>query len=309
MTLTRRGFLAGSSTLGAGLLAAAFSRRSIADPMGLPVGIQLYSVSEPLAADAPGTLKTLYQIGYREVESVSLGKYSGKEFRKLLDDAGLACPSAHLRLNSPEIDLLLETAHALGVQYATTSNLRPSVPPQAGSPPGTPATVLLPTPMGLDGFKKLAQEMNAIGAKVKASGLQYAYHNHNYEFEPVGDGACGYDVLLKETDPALVKFEIDCGWMVVAGASPVAYFRNHPGRFRLLHVKDFKQVSAPTTTLYGPGRPEGEDLGRGFIDYAPIFAAGKAAGIRHVFDEQERPFPVSQLSSARANYAFLHSAS
>ncbi len=309
MTLSRRGFLAGSSTLGAGLLAAAFSRCSIADPMGLPVGIQLYSVSEPLAADASGTLKTLYEIGYREVETAALGKYSGKEFRKLLDDAGLVCPSAHLRLNSPEIDLLLETAHALGVQYATTSNLRPSIPPEAGSPPGTPATVLPPTPMGLDGFKKLAREMNEIGGKVKASGLQYAYHNHNYEFVRVGDGIYGYDILLKETDAELVKFEIDCGWMVVAGASPETYLRNHPGRFRMLHVKDFKKVSAPTTTLYGPERPEGTDLGRGFIDYAPIFAAGKAAGIRHVFAEQERPFPVSQMSSARANYAFLHSAS
>jgi len=160
-------------------------------------------------------------------------------------------------------------------------------------------------PLGLDGFKKTAEKMNEVGKKAKAAGLQYAYHNHNFEFEKMPDGSPGYDVLVKETDPELVKFEIDCGWMVVAGSDPVAYFQTYPGRFRMLHIKDFKPVPKPTIELVGPGRPQGADLGTGFVDYGPIFAAGKAAGIEHIFVEQETPFPVSQLDSAKVDYAYL----
>jgi sugar phosphate isomerase/epimerase len=123
------------------------------------------------------------------------------------------------------------------------------------------------------------------------------------------DGGYGYDLLLNHTDADLVKFEVDCGWMCAAGADPVAYFKQHPGRFRMIHVKEFQPVSAPSTSLSGPSRPKGTDLGEGFIDYKPIFAAGKASGIEHAFSEQEDPFPVSQMASAQAAFRFLQQAS
>jgi sugar phosphate isomerase/epimerase len=306
--LSRRRFIAISGAAAA--VTAMRSRMAWAGPMGLPVGIQLYTVGKPLAEDAPGTLKQLHEIGYREVESAGLGKHTAKELRGYLDDAGLVCPSAHLQLAGDKLDEQFEEAHALGAKYAVSSVLRSFSPEfmkaaresmqSNGATPMPKAPAMTP-----DDFKRTAEKMNEVGRKAHAAGLQYAYHNHNFEFEKMPDGSPAYDVLVKETDPELVKFEIDCGWMVVAGSDPVAYFQKYPERFRMLHIKDFKPVAKPTTDLMGAGRPQGTDLGTGFVDYKPIFAAAKAAGIEHIFVEQEAPFPVSQLDSAKVDYAYL----
>jgi sugar phosphate isomerase/epimerase len=306
---TRRHFLANTRSLAvAGVACSILPRAAWADAMGLPPGIQLYTIRDLLAKDAPGALKQLQEIGFREVETAGFGKYSAADFRKLLDDAGLKCPSAHVDLSKPDLGPVFADVHALGAQYATSSSLATSNMPRPapGTPRGSMPRMGL---LGLDGFTKLAAQMNEIGKKAKAAGLQYAYHNHNYEFEKMPDGSYGYDVLVKNTDHGLVKFEIDCGWMCVAGASPVHYFQTYPGRFKMIHVKDFQPVSQPSTSLSGPERPKGANLGTGFIDYKPIFAAGKKAGIQHAFSEQEEPYPVSSLESAKADYAFLHAAS
>jgi sugar phosphate isomerase/epimerase len=300
-SISRRRFLQTTGMTGAAALASAsLPRAAWASPMGLPIGIQLYVVGKPMAADAPGTLKQLRATGYREVETAGFGKYSAKEFRGLLDDAGLVCPSAHLRLFDPELGPVFEDAHALGVTYATSSILR-----EPTSNAGAPGTSF--PPVGLDGFKRMAAHMNQIGAKAKQAGLKYAYHNHNFEFEKVGAGESGYDVLLKETDPELVYFEIDCGWMTVAGSSPVEYMRKYPKRIRMLHIKDFKPVPHPTTDLRGSGRPVGTELGKGYIDYAPIFREGRRAGIQHCFAEEEGPYEVPQLEAAKVDYDYLAS--
>lgn len=284
-----------------------FPRLAKADAMGLPPGIQLYSVRTNLANDTPGTLKELREIGFLEVETAGFGKYSAKEFKTLLDDSGLKAPSAHLKMTPTIFEPLFEDANTIGAHYATSSSLQTAM-----NPPNTAnlATGQRPTitPLGLDGFKRLAEAMNDLGAKAKAVGLQYAYHNHNYEFERMPDGGYGYDVLVNNTDHELVKFEIDCGWMRVAGADPVVYMTKYPGRFRMIHVKDFQPVNTPSTSLSGPARPKGADLGQGFIDYKRIFAAGKAVGIQHSFSEQEDPFPISQMASAKVAYSFLRAA-
>lgn len=306
--ITRRSFLHKTAGAGAaGFISASMSRLSWGSPLGLPVGIQLYVVGKPLVEDTPGTLNKLHEIGYREVETAGFGKYSAKEFRSLLDAAGLVCPSAHLPLMQDDLAPLFDEAHALGATYATSSVLRefkisrPSGVTDSSAPPKMPE---LP-PLGLDGFKRTAERMNQIGIKAKAAGLKYAYHNHNYEFEKIGDGEYGYDVLLKETDPSTVFFEIDCGWMTVAGASPVEYMKRHAGRFRMLHIKDFVRPSQPTTQLLGSNRPKGTELGKGFIDYGPIFAEGRKAGIEHVFAEEEGPYEVPQLEAAKVDFEFL----
>jgi sugar phosphate isomerase/epimerase len=303
--LSRRKFVA--LTGGAAVMAGMGSRLGFASPLGLPVGIQLYTVGKPLQEDAPGTLKQLHEIGYREVESAGLGKRTAKELRTMIDDAGLRCPSAHVPLTGADLDVRFAEVNALGAHFAVSSVLRvfsPAILKAATATPGGGAPPEL-EPLGLDGFKKTAALMNEVGKKARAAGLQYAYHNHNFEFEKMPDGSPGYDVLLKETDADLVKFEIDCGWMVVAGSDPVAYFQKYPGRFRMLHIKDFQPVAKPTTNLTGPGRPKGTDLGTGFVDYKPIFAAAGAAGIEHIFVEQEAPFAVSQMESAKVDYTFL----
>ncbi len=306
---TRREFLFASRNLAAAAVAATvLPRFAWADPMGLPPGIQLYTVRDRLATDTPGALKELHDIGFLEVETAGFGKYSASEFRKLLDDAGLKVPSAHVNLNAPDLGPTFAECHAVGAQYATSSSLATGNMPRP-APGASAAQRMRMQPLGVDGFTRLAAQMNDIGTKAKAAGLQYAYHNHNYEFEKMPDGSYGYDVLLKNTDKDLVKFEIDCGWMSVAGANPVQYFKSYPGRFRMIHVKEFQAVSQPSISLAGPDRPKGTDLGEGFIDYKPIFAAGKAAGIQHAFSEQEQPYPVSSLESAKADYKFLHAAS
>jgi sugar phosphate isomerase/epimerase len=273
-----------------------------ADPMGLPVGIQLYTVRGVIQADTPGTLKQLHDIGYREVETAGFGKYTAKDFGQMIKDAGLSCPSAHLPMNAPDLGPIFDDAHALGAAYATSSFLRVEASPQAGSAgAAAPAKERLVTPTSLDDFKRLAAMMNGFGAKAKAAGLRYAYHNHKHEFAKMPDGSFGYDVLIHETDPATVKFEIDCGWMVVGGASPVEYMKRYPNRFRMLHVKDFKAMPRAGESL------KGSELGAGFIDYKPIFAAGKAIGIEHAFAEQEGPYTKPEMESARIDFAYLHS--
>jgi sugar phosphate isomerase/epimerase len=307
--ISRREFLAASGHLGLVVAATVMlPRLALGEAMGLSPGIQLYTVREDLVKDAPGTLKQLYDIGFREVETASFGEYTVKEFRRLLHEAGLKVPSAHLNLNAPDLGPVFEEAHILGANYATSSSLATgNLPHPATTAPGGQRPAM--APLGLEGFTKLAAQMNDIAARAKAAGLQYAYHNHNYEFEKMPDGSYGYDVLVDNTDHELVKFEIDCGWMCAGGADPVAYFMRYPGRFKMIHVKEFEAMSKPSISLHGPDRPKGVDLGSGFIDYKPIFAAAKKAGIEHAFSEQENPFPVSQIASAKTAYAFLHASS
>jgi sugar phosphate isomerase/epimerase len=306
---TRRDVLKLFCNAGAGaVVCGLLPRLAMADAMGLPPGIQLYSVRDNLAKDVPGTLKQLHDIGFREVETAGFERYSAREFRTMLDDAGLKAPSAHLRFVGTDFGPAFDDAHALGAHYATSSSQATVNPPPrpAGLPAGQRVAM---APLGLDGFTKLAEQMNDIGTKAKAAGLQYAYHNHNYEFEKMPDGSFGYDILVNNTDHDLVKFEIDCGWMCAGGADPIAYFRKYPGRFKMIHVKEFQPMNGPSTSLSGATRPQGTDLGQGFIDYKRIFAAGKEAGIEHAFSEQETPFPVSQMASAKAAYEFLHASS
>jgi len=308
--ISRRRFIAiagGATAAAAG--STLMLHRVSASPVGLPIGIQLYSVSKPYADDPAGTLKELKAMGYREVETSPMPKLSAKEQRTLFDVAGLTCPSVHLPLTAPDLGPAFEDAHTLGAHFTVSSILREFTPEfmKAAKEAMNGGKVTMPElpPLGLDGFKKTAALMNEVGRKAKAAGLQYTYHNHNFEFEKMPDGSPGYDILLKETDPELVKFEVDCGWMVVAGSDPVAYFKKYPGRFRMLHIKDFKPTGKPTIDLTGAGRPQGTDLGTGFVDYKPIFAAAKTAGIEHIFAEQEAPFAVSQMESAKVDFAYL----
>ena len=292
---SRREFLIGSAQLGVAALAAfELPRHALANPGGGRAGIQLYTVNEAMRADPAGTLKRLRHIGFQEVESAGFGSSSAKQFRVLLDDAGVACPSAHLQFNMDSLDRAFEDAQALGAKYAVSSMLHSLV---AGS---QSAKDVFKTGMTLDEAKRTAEVANRIGAAARRAGLQYAYHNHNFEFADQGGGAIGYDILLKETDPQLVKFQIDCGWMVFAGHDPVEYFRKYPQRFPMIHVKDFLPRANGETEM------RGAELGHGTVDYKPIFAAAGKAGLRHYFVEQEGPFArMSPLEAAKVDCDYL----
>jgi sugar phosphate isomerase/epimerase len=269
--------------------------------MGKPVGIQLYTVKDAMQTDPAGTLKKLRQIGFGEVETAGFGKLSARQFRQLLDDAGLSCPSAHLQFDLDRLDSAFEDAHSLGATYAVSGSLHSLV---AGS--GSAVAASKPT-MSLDEAKRTAEVASRIGERAKRAGLQYVYHNHDLEFAAQGGGAIGYDLLLQNTDPGLVQFEIDCGWMVFAGHNPIDYFKKYPNRFPMIHVKDFLAAHAGSAAA-DAAVMRGAELGRGVVDYKPIFAAAVRAGLRHYFAEQEGPFErMNQLQAAQVAYDYLHS--
>ena len=295
--LTRRRFLGqGIRFAVVAVLGGSACRPASAVPLGGPVGIQLYAVKDALQKDPGATLRSIREIGFREVETAGFAGLAVQQFRRLLDAAGLKCPSAHLQFDGGNLGESFDQAHALGAQFAASGSLRAMVSPD-GRPP--------PLGMSLDEAKRTAELANHLGEEARRAGLQYAYHNHDFEFAAQDGGAIGYDLLLKETDPALVKFEIDCGWMVVGGRDPRTYFQRYPGRFPMIHVKDF----LPSTVAERPGGPPshpGAELGHGMIDYGPIFAAAKKAGLQHYFAEQEGPFTrMTQLDAARQAYRYL----
>jgi sugar phosphate isomerase/epimerase len=295
--LTRRTFLLQSSA-GAALLAAPSFLKAGSAKRAL--GIQLYTVLADMKRDAPGTLNALGKIGYQYVEAYDLGGQTPAQFRQALDDAGLKCPSTHGNYSGADPTPQFDAALAIGARYAVSSMLMTSVVADGPDHYGAHSDLTE------DVFKKMAALANAIGAKAKKAGIQYVYHNHNFEFMKFADGRTGYQVVLNETDPELVKLELDCGWMAVAGANPADYLHAYHGRYRILHVKDFLPVKGPTTALFGPGRPTGTELGRGYIDYMPIFAAAEVSGVEYYLSEQEPPFTdMTPLEAARVNYEYM----
>jgi len=291
---TRRAFLQRAGRCGAAVLASqALPGVLRATPLGGPVGIQLYAVKDALQADPAATLKALRAIGYGEVETAGFAGLSAAQFRALLDEAGLAAPSAHLPFDADNLGASFEAAHALGARYAASGSLRAQVLRElaAGAAP--------PSGMTLEEAHRTAELANHIGEHARRVGLQYVYHNHDFEFA-AQDGAIGYDLLLRETDPGLVKFEIDCGWMVLGGRNPRDYFARHPHRFPMIHVKDFLPAAPDAPAA------RGAELGHGMIDYRPIMAAAEKAGLKHYFAEQEGPFSrMSQLEAARQAFEYL----
>jgi sugar phosphate isomerase/epimerase len=293
-SFTRRHFLANCGRCGVAALAAQAHPGVVhATPLGGPIGIQLYAVKDSLAADPAATLRRLKKIGFGEVETAGVAGLSAKALRRLLDESGLECPSAHLEFHRGDLEHAFGEAHALGAHYAASGSLRALLRGAHGDG------------MTLEEAHRTAELANGIAGQARRAGLQYVYHNHDFEFADQG-GIIGYDVLLAQTDPALVQFEIDCGWMVVGGRNPRDYFRRYPHRFPMIHVKDF----LPTPRASGaPGVvPEhaGAELGHGMIDYRPIFAAAEKAGLKHYFVEQEGPFTrMSELEAARQAYHYL----
>lgn len=292
-TCSRRRFLSQTARAGAAaLVAPLLPGIARALPLGGPAGIQLYSVRDSLEADPAATLRRIRAIGFGEVETAGFAGLNARDFRRLLDDSGLAAPSAHLDFSNP--GTAIEEAHALGAHYAASGSLRSLIPGTHGGG------------MTLDEAQHTAELANRLGEQARRAGLQYVYHNHNFEFAAQEGGAIGYNVLLEKTDPALVQFEIDCGWMAIGGRDPREYFRRYPQRFPMIHVKDFlppagRQGGAGATSEY-----PGAELGHGMIDYRPIFAVAEKAGLKHYFTEQEGPFTrMSQLEAARQAFDYL----
>jgi sugar phosphate isomerase/epimerase len=286
--MNRREFVRNTTV---GLAAAAvFSRLPeslFASPIGKPIGLQLYTLRDQLDKDVEGTIKQVAAIGYRDVEIYSLYGKSPADFKKILTDNGVTASSGHylLPVVKNEWDKKIEEAKTLGLQYMVIAILDKE------------------DRKSLDDYKKLADLFNKAGEATQKAGIQFCYHNHNFEFQKFGD-TTAYDYLLKTLDPKLVKFEMDCFWVTHAGQDPVAYFKKYPGRFPLLHIKDMKDKPAQTQELdakMGLFAP----VGQGTINWKRIFASAKQAGVEHYYVEQDY-CEIPPLDAVKISYEYLN---
>jgi sugar phosphate isomerase/epimerase len=248
--LSRRSLILRSAAALAGTQAAGLTRLWAADPKSKP-GVQMYMVAADYRKDPAGTLAKLAGIGYGYVEAFAMAINNIGEFKKMVADAGLGCPSGHFSFGFVDQEKVLDDAAAMGVRYAVSSVLPPE-PPKNGELGGLMQKL---NHLTADDFKKMANLANQLGEGANKRGLEFAYHNHNVEFRRLEGGATGYDILLRETDPKLVKLEVDAGWMAAGGADPAALIAANADRVRLLHFKDFSTVTPPVTNSERlPGR-------------------------------------------------------
>ena len=293
--LSRRKFLAtGSMAVAAGLLDPKFS---LAASRNLPIGLQLYSVRQMLPKDFPGTLKQLAAIGYRQVEAAGFFGHSASDVRQMMTDAGIKCVSAHYSLADllKTTDATIEYAKTLGLEYVVCSSPSAPDPERLAKYPGGSWQGVLHA-LTLDDWKWNADQFNQMGRRMKTAGLKFGYHNHTGEFRNL-DGSNGFQILLRDTDPAYVTLELDCGWAIASGQDPITLLRQNPTRFSLLHVKDLKPAPANSA----PDKRVSTELGRGTIDYRPIFAAAKLANVRYAFIEQE-DFDIPVLEALKIDF-------
>jgi sugar phosphate isomerase/epimerase len=277
---SRRSFLKASSAVAAATVVGVDGLS--ASPLKFPIGLQLYSVRNLLPKDFDGTLAKVRADGYTEVEAAGYYDKPAVEFKKAMDDAGLRCVSTHhpLGVLRPKLDELIEYGHNLGLDYIICSSSVRRDPTAKG-------------PLTLDDWHYVAGEFNRIGEKVKAAGMTFGYHNHTPEFGTEG-GVVFYDELLKNTDPKLVVFEMDCGWVFAAGRDPIEYLSKTPERFPLLHVKDMAREAN--------GQFHSTVMGRGLVDYKLTLRA--ATGLKHYFIEQEE-FDMEPIEALRLDAEYM----
>ena len=297
---TRRAFLRSTSAAALGTAIALQTPRASALPLGLPLGLQLYSVRDMLAKDYEGTLKQVASLGFQEVEAAGFYGRSAAQVKAALQAAGLRMPSSHYSASDLRkvFDEILTFGQALGLRYIICGF--PAIKDPSRLTDGSFRNQV--ESFTLEDYRWNAEQFNQWGRKVKAAGMQFGYHNHTMEFKPI-DGVVPFDEMMRLTDPALVTFEMDCGWVTVGGGDPVALLRKYPTRISMLHIKDFKATAQPTTVVDPPPSAE---LGEGTVHFRPIFQAAKHASIRHMFVEQEA-FDVPPLQALRIDAQYMQS--
>lgn len=264
----RRDFLKNSILAGAG---AMLLPSCVSEDRQL-TGIQLYTLRDFMNQNPEDTLEKVASIGYQEVElaGYSDGKFYGRapaDFKQLLVKPGLKPISGHYQtgITNPEDkgtmindwDQAVEDAHEIGQQYMVLAYLHNE------------------ERKSIEDYYQLTELINKSAEKCKEAGIQFAYHNHDFELEEL-NGELPYDIFLKETDPDLVKMELDIYWTVKAGVDPVELFKKDRGRYVLWHVKDMDEQGNFTA------------VGTGTIDYKSIFNKEDMAGLKHFFVEQDQ---------------------
>lgn len=248
------------------------------------IGLQVYSVRENIKSNIDSTFKVLSEIGYKYIELAGYndGKFYGKspeEFKNLVDKYGFNVVSSHCNVTTENVEQTVQDAKKIGIKYVVkpyySKDKRDSI----------------------SGYYKLAENLNEMGKVGNNYGVKIAYHNHDFELEEL-DGEIPYNVLLNNTNPDLVTFEMDLFWVTKAEADPVEYFEKFPGRFELWHVKDMDDSEE---MKFAP-------VGKGTIDFDRIFAKKEKAGMKYFFVEQDRFYNYKPLESVKISYDYLNNA-
>lgn len=224
------------------------------------IGLQMYTLRDEMRNDYVGTIRKVAEIGYPAIQFAGYGGLSAAEMKRLLDELGLKAAGSHVGIEALESHPDEEIAYCLQV--------------------GTPDVIVPAAPASVrnskEGYPQLAQTLNRLGERARAMGARLSYHNHAFEFQPI-NGQTGMEILLRETDPELVKFEPDVYWIKAGGQDPVAFLRSNAGRVPLVHIKDMTPGPSPTYA----------EIGEGILDWPSIFAASEASGAEWYVVEQD----------------------
>lgn len=275
--LMNTGIAAAGTLISADALANKYHKKKI--------GLQLYSLRDEMPGGGiEAVLKKIAAAGYNSVEFYGYNtkdayfKKSPAEIASILKANKLVSPSGHydLKLFTNDTQQVIDASLAVGHKYIVipwlAEDLRTS----------------------LDKYKGLAEKINNIALQCKQNNIKLAYHNHDFEFKKMEGNVCGYDILLKETDKALVDFELDLFWVASAGQDAVEMFKQNPGRFKMWHVKDMDKTDSKKQT----------EVGSGSIDFKPIFAQAKLSGLEYFYVEQEN-LPVPGDANIIKSYQFV----
>ena len=254
-----------------------FLRQSIATASGLAatrlfasesrsLGVQLYTVRQEASRDLPAVLEAIRKIGYTKVETYwDIYGHPAAELRRMISDYGLHAPSGHF--NYDGLESKIDYAKALGVEYVICP--------------------MLPESMWftLDGYKRAADQFNTWGETIQRAGMQFGFHNHNYEFRRFGD-TTGFETMMKRCDPKLVCIEMDCYWIAQAGGDSLQMFRQYGNRIKLLHLKD-RKPGFPTNQVKDAAAEHFTEVGAGTVHWPEILAAAANNGVQHLFVERD----------------------
>lgn len=288
----RRDFLKTTAVGALGAMALspfACAPKAGADRKSFNVGIQLYSIRDAMDADALGTLQKVSDLGYKNLELANYADnkfygYGPKEFKKIVNDMGMDILSSHTAVESEGITQdnakRMADDHAeLGVKYC--------VQPWVNDEDRT-----------IETYKKMIADWNEVGRIMKSVGIQFAYHNHNFEFVNIDGIVPYYDIFMPEMDADLITMEIDMFWVSKAGQDPVEMFNKYPGRFQLFHFKDMFTKEEP---FYEVIKDDISPVGEGVIDFKRIMEAKDVAGMKYLFVEDDnqgngKPFEALEKS-------------
>jgi sugar phosphate isomerase/epimerase len=233
----------------------------------MPIGFQSWIVRDKIGSDVPGTLKMVSEMGYQSVEMCSppgyesmgfgpLMKYKAKEMKKIINDSGLSWPSSHYGMDElrQHIDERIAFANESGQMQMILSSFG------------------LPKEATISDWLKAADKLNTMGLKARKAGIQMGYHNHDMEFDKIGDTLI-FDALMSQFDPSAIKMQFQVA-VIRKGYKASTYFKKYPGRFISAHLADWSETEKKEVPI-----------GKGIVDWKEFFASLKTAGIKNFFVE------------------------